>query len=404
MNYTELLKKLFEINMTGGIKLGLSNCLRLNAALNFPDRNFNSIHVAGTNGKGSVTKKIAKTLENVGYKVGQYTSPHISCFRERISINGQMISEKSVEKHLSEVFEVAESEDINATFFEYTTLLALSYFSKEKVDFVVLETGLGGRLDATNIVKPKLTIITSISLEHVEILGDSLEAITREKAGIIKSGVPVVLGPRVPIHIIHEVSENLCCPCIQVEGSFLNYEAENCAIAKTALAMMSIPEEAIQKGLTASMPCRLEKWHDEHGRCRIILDVAHNPDGLAHLFQAIRQFTSLPLRVICGLSKTKDLEGCLKIIKQNAAYIHLVEAPNGRGASVEFLHKLLVQLGLNEDNLTIKGSISDNVEYALKQTEFIIICGTFFIMSEVRAALGISEPRDLQDMNERKTT
>ncbi len=397
MKYNQLLQKLLSVNLSGGMKLGLGNCLRLNAAMGFPDRSFISIHVAGTNGKGSVTKKIAKALECAGYRVGQYISPHISSFRERISVNDQMISEEAIETHLPTVFAAAEKEHITATFFEYATLLALHYFAQQKVDYAVLETGLGGRLDATNIVMPKLTIITSISLEHTEILGNDLESITREKAGIIKLNTPVIVGPRTPIDVVQEIAARHGSPCIQVKGSFPNFEEENRAIAKAALETLSIPASAIQQGLEANLPCRLEKLHD-----RAILDAAHNPDGLKNLFKAIRQFTAQPLRIICGLSKTKDLQMCLDIIKQHAAYIHLVEAPNGRGAPVRFLYELLIALGMNSENIIMEASISQTVQQALQEKELLIICGSFFIMSDARMALGVSEPRDPEDMNERK--
>ena len=196
--YQTFINRLFAINLHGGMKLGLKNMETLNAMLGTPTQHFKCIHVAGTNGKGSVVYKIAKSLEKEGLRVGLYTSPHISSFRERIQINGQLIDESSVVAGLSRIFEEIDKSKIPATFFEITTALALKYFADQKVDYVVLETGLGGRLDATNIVTPVLSIITSISLEHTEYLGSTLEAIAKEKGGIIKPYVPIFIGPRVP--------------------------------------------------------------------------------------------------------------------------------------------------------------------------------------------------------------
>lgn len=414
MNYSKLIKKLFEVNLYGGIKLGLSNCLCLDAALAFPSQSFKSIHVAGSNGKGSVTKKISAALESAGYRVGTYTSPHISCFRERICVNGTMISEKSVELILTQLFNLAAQEKITPTFFEFTTLLALRYFAQEKVDFAVLEVGLGGRLDATNIVTPTLSVITSISLEHTDILGSTIEEIACEKAGIIKPGVPVVVGPRTPQQLLQKIADELRSPCIKVSGDFMEYEEENQVIAKTALETLGIPEPAIKSGLEAHLPCRLEVFTREQlpideGQLfpeQIILDVAHNADGLDHLFKSLRKrFPTQQFRVVFGLSKTKDIPACLSIIKQHATHLHLTEAPNGRGVTSKDLYDTLVAMGVAHEVIFQSPSITESVHLAMKsscvQNQLLVVCGTFFIMSEARSALGINEPRDYVDMNEK---
>lgn len=412
MQYHELINKLYEVNLFGGMKLGLSNCLTLNAAMGFPSDSFQSIHVAGTNGKGSVTKKIACALEHEGYRVGLYISPHISCFRERISVNGFMIPEKAVESILSHLFVLADQMSVKPSFFEFATLMAFQYFAEEKVDFSVIEVGLGGRLDATNIVTPKLSVITSISLEHTEILGSTVEEIAQEKGGIIKPNVPFVLGPKTPQRIFHQIAKEQSSPCIQVDGDFNTYEEENCAIAKTALNYLGISENAVVKGLAAKLPCRFEiyskKQFPQYNRFpeTIIFDVAHNPDGLTSLFKAIKQlFPNEHLRILFGLSKTKDIKACLAIIKNNASHFHLVEAPNGRGAKIQDLYNLLVSANVPKENLFCSPTIRENFKFALEKAhaekQLLIICGTFFIMSEIRNELGINEPRDITDMNER---
>jgi dihydrofolate synthase / folylpolyglutamate synthase len=411
-NYPKIIKRLFNVNLFGGIKLGLENCVRLNQALDFPSQAFTSIHIAGTNGKGSVVTKIASALQESGLRVGLYTSPHISCFRERIRINDEMISEDTVERLLTKIFTLAEQLKIPATFFEFTTLLAFAYFAEQNVDIAVVETGLGGRLDATNIVKPKLTAITSISLEHTEILGTTLEEIAREKGGIIKTGVPVVIGPRVPKRVIRELAHHKKSQCIEVTGNFVHFDDENQAIAKACLNTLNINPQAIQKGLEKLPPCRIEiltypsKHHLTLFPKAIILDVAHNPDGIAALLAMMdHTFPGQPIRTICGLSKNKDLAGCLKLLKKRAIHFHLVEAVNGRGASVSSLEDILLKLETPKSTIsiapTIASTVAQAVELAAHKNEIVLACGTFFIMSDIRAALGIQEPRDPIDINER---
>lgn len=408
ISYSELIQRLFHINLFGGIKLGLQNCYRLQHHLNYPDRSFQSIHVAGTNGKGSVTTKIACGLQGAGYKVGLYTSPHISCFRERIKINGEMIPEQDVVSLLPLLLKLREDKQIPATFFELTTFLAFLYFAQEKVDFAVLETGLGGRLDATNVVSPLLSVITSISLDHTEVLGHTIEEITQEKAGIIKPFVPVIIGPRVPETVIQAKANQEKSPLFQVVGTFENYEQENQAIAKAALEKLSasfpLSQEAINQGLKGCQPCRFECLPMDPP---VILDVAHNPDGLFHLFKAVRKrFPDKSIRVVFGLSKNKDIEQCLKIIVEAGTDFHLIEAPSERAAPVALLEKGLEEQQVNPKHLFINQTIEESVAKALQQArdhqQILVICGSFFIMSPVRAVLGIQETRDLFDMNERQ--
>lgn len=407
MNYSELIRQLFNINLHGGMKLELDNVLRLQQLFHFPDRSFSSIHVTGTNGKGSVTTKIAAAFQQAGYRTGLYTSPHLACFRERIRINGQMISEDSVQKHLSLLFETVELEKIPATFFELTTFLAFLHFAHEKVDVAVFETGMGGRLDATNCIHPILSVITSISLDHTEFLGSTIEEVALEKAGIIKDKIPVVIGPQVPWEPIREIAVLRGSPCIRVEKQLLHFEEENRAIAGAALEHLSthyqLSSEAIAQGLEAKQPCRLEKV----GRYpNVLLDVAHNPDGLRHLFQALQLETpQKPLRILFGLSKSKDIRGCVELIAQHGDYFHLVEAQNGRGVPTEKLYASMREEGIAAERLSLHTSISEAVitaqQEAQKNQELLLICGSFFIMGEARQALGYEEVMDSIDLNER---
>jgi dihydrofolate synthase / folylpolyglutamate synthase len=402
-DYKSLLKKLFAVNLHGGMKLGLSNIEKLNNFLGNPNQNFVSIHVAGTNGKGSVSTKIAEALKCEGYRVGLFTSPHISTFRERIKVNDTLIDENTTAKLLQKIFSLAEKEKINATFFEIVTALAFLYFSEQRVDYAILETGLGGRLDATNIVIPQLSIITSISLEHTEFLGHTLEEITLEKAGIIKPGIPVVIGPCVQTKIVEEIANSQKSSFEQVTGHFIYFDDENRAIARRALEMLHISENSISKGLKALPPCRMEMIGDNP---HVLLDVGHNPDGLEHLLQAIKQkFHQISIRVVFGLSKSKDIDGCLNVLMRMGDNFHLVEATNGRGLDVQALHKKMIEHYFNPDHIFIDGDISHTIQKALheakKHRQLLVICGTFFIMSDARAALGINEPCDDYDINER---
>lgn len=189
-DYAGLVHELFLINRTRYVKLGLDSMTDLGKAMGYGwiGEGLPIIHVAGTNGKGSVVTKTAQVLQDHGYRVGRFISPHVSSFRERMSVNGEHISEQQVCEILPQILRTAEKNQISATFFDFTTMLALRFFHMSNCDYVVLETGLGGRLDSTNVVDPAISIITSISLEHTAILGDTIPEITREKAGIIKPG------------------------------------------------------------------------------------------------------------------------------------------------------------------------------------------------------------------------
>lgn len=415
-SYQELLNRLFSVNLHGGMKLGLENCLKLNQILDSPIDRFSSIHVAGTNGKGSVSTKIAAALQATGLRVGLYTSPHISSFRERIRINGQMISEEDVQKHLTKMFEITDKFLIPATFFELTTLMAFNYFAAQNIDVAVVETGLGGRLDATNIITPLLSIITSISLDHTDILGSTLEEITKEKGGIIKPNVPVAIGPRVPSNIIKEIAASLSSPCIIVDDVQADdYQVENNAIARAALKHLQVPDYAIEVGLQASPACRMEILPQDRLASvlphtplpsSIVLDVAHNPDGIRHLIRTLSgRFANTPFRFIIGLSKNKDIASCFKEIMPIASHIHLVEASSERAASNQFLYQELLNLGFPSSRITLEKNISGAIKQGFRSAgiskdEILVICGTFFIMAEARRTLGFQEPFDSVNLNE----
>ncbi|MGA8164819.1 MAG: Mur ligase family protein [Waddliaceae bacterium] len=388
--YQRLLSRLYSFSLQRGRKLGLDNPLRLCKELGRPQASYPCIHIAGTNGKGSVATKVAKGLESRYSHVGLFTSPHISSFRERIRINGEIIDEEDIVGNLEKIFALAEEMGILATFFEFTTALAFHYFAQRQVKIAVIETGLGGRLDATNILSPLLTVITSISLDHTDVLGKTHREIAKEKAGIIKPGIPTILGPSA--HCVPVPSET---PCIKVCEVGEHVEVENQAIARAVLEHLDIPEKVIKKALTTRPPCRGEVL--EEGGKSVMMDVAHNPDALFKLFRWI-DVPPHRLSVICGLSKEKDLSACLTVIGRHAGRIHLVPSPNGRCAQPEHLAGLLSQQGFPSSRVTIHHSIKESVHHVLSHQQNneqrVLICGSFYIMSEARQALNIEEPRD----------
>lgn len=405
--YEKILEETYQLSLHGGMKMGLQNSLRLREHADYPDKNYQTIHVAGTNGKGSVSIKIASALAAEGYKVGLYTSPHLSSIRERFKINGKMISKADFTAVMESIFALSREQEIAATFFETLTAAAFVYFSNQHVDFAVIETGLGGRLDATNVITPCLSVITSIEFDHCEILGQTIEEIAREKAGIIKPKVPVVIGPGVPFNIIKEVAEAQSSPVFQVIETDPFFETQNCLIALQALDVLKreciLSDASIQKGLTVKQPCRFEVVGDSP---TLILDVAHNPDGLKACFSEVkRRYPSQNIHVVFGISTNKDVSECLKVIAMNGSAFYPVTAENGRGIQADLLAKDLAQF----TNLPIKESSSLllNFETAKKEAAennaVIVVCGTFFIMAPIRKALGIVEESDFIDLNEKKS-
>lgn len=381
----------------------------LSALFSCPEKKYPTIHVAGSNGKGSVTTKIAKALEFSGLKVGLYTSPHISTFRERITINGNKISENEVSNYLTRIFSTIDKEKISATFFEITTLLGFCYFADNQIDIAVIETGLGGRLDATNIIHPQLSVITTLSLEHTAILGKTLPEIAREKAGIIKQNVPVVLGPKVPVDLIAPYAAKLNALCIPVEGTFMTFDAENSTTAEACLKYLKIAANAISEGCKVRPSCRMEKIELRRLKTKqptaIILDVAHNPEGLENLFSSIRQlYPHLPFRVLCGFSSDKEIPECVSVLKEHGSGFHLVQARSSRALESEKLYAEFIHQGILKDKLFLADTIEDNLSLALELAaqngEILIVCGTFYIMAQVRAFFGFVEATDPFELNE----
>ncbi|MGE5195721.1 MAG: bifunctional folylpolyglutamate synthase/dihydrofolate synthase [Anaerolineae bacterium] len=384
-SYEEVIKRLYALGDSSYAGLGLGRLRVFLDEIGSPERCFPSIHIAGTNGKGSVAVKIAKALTLSGLKVGLYTSPHLESFCERIAIDGHHIAEKSVVQHISELLQISLRYGAPPTFFEMATLVCLTHFRSEKVDIAVIETGLGGRLDPTNLITPVLSVITSISFDHVHLLGDTLEKIAFEKAGIIKAGVPVVLGPRVLFQTIEKQIEMCQSPVFRVQHRGKFYDEENRAIAAAALNAISLhfptSSDAKEKGLDTRPQCRFELF------CGAILDVAHNPDGFLRLFEAIDyHFPNRPVRLVVGLCRDKEVAKCLEIAKRGSQFIHFVRSSHQKAMGVKELSVLSGDFP-HAGHFEIKEGVKEAFKEARKERELLVVCGSFYLMEETKLAL-----------------
>jgi dihydrofolate synthase / folylpolyglutamate synthase len=342
---------------------------KLSTILSAPQSSYPTIHVTGTNGKGSVCLKIAKALENTGLKVGLFTSPHIDSFCERISINGVDISQGRAESGILRLFEIEE-----ASFFEIATFLAFDYFREQKVDIAVIEAGIGGLLDSTNVITPEVSVITSISRDHEDVLGATLEEIAFQKAGIIKPGVPVVIGPTADFPIIRERASTL----FKVDFQPGFYDHENTAIAQKALEILGVPI----RGCEVRPRCRFEQIG------RNILDAAHNAAGFVKLLEAYDEhFPQEPFIAVLGMSSDKDVRSCLSILASRADHIYLVQADSSKALPVLEMSQMLRQEGY--DRLTAGLSIQESLKAALASGKRIVVCGSFYIMKEADEVLRI---------------
>lgn len=416
--YERWVRRIYQTNLFNPVKLGLDNIEDLHKFMGNPMDERPVIHVAGTNGKGSVALKIATTLQllNPSLKVGLFCSPHVSSFRERMQINGKLISEEQVVDLLPGIYGLCEKNEIPATFFEITTALAFMYF--RDADVVVLETGLGGRLDATNVIKaPALSIITSIGLEHTRILGDTIELIALEKGGIIKKDRPVLVGPHVPHEVLREcarekgASQYVTCEEILGETAheITDYDEENARTARAALTIFakqhpdivgsSMAEEILEQGTSIRPPCRFETVEMADG-VTVVLDVAHNPPAMEFLLRKLKKtYPNDKFRLVVGMSADKDVgmvgEMLLNVIDVDA--LHLVEAFHPRAAKLEDMvaaEPRLKNSHCDYEDRTITTQIKSAMEMAREKKEILVVCGSVFLMAEAREALGFDEPRD----------
>jgi dihydrofolate synthase/folylpolyglutamate synthase len=378
-------------------KADLSNTLALCNHLNNPHRYFKSIHIGGTNGKGSTSSMLASILQEAGYRVGLFTSPHLKDFRERIKINGKPISKDFVVSFVEE--NKSFFEDNNLSFFEMTTGLAFSYFANQKVDVAIFEVGMGGRLDSTNVIDPILSIITNIGLDHQQFLGNTLQAIATEKAGIIKSHVPVVIGEYV--EETRPVFENVATEKIAEihfaqDKSFPLYESDlkgdyqqaNKKTVLTAVSLLrvhfSITNDNIVSGLlnVVKNTGLLGRWQVLNQHPFVVCDTAHNAHGLNIVMNQLKNIKYDILHIVLGVVNDKNLNDILPLLPKNAKYYFA--KPNVlRGLDENVLKAEAEKVGLFGDIYT---SVTEAYNAALQsasENDAIYVGGSTFVVAEI---------------------
>lgn len=402
-------------------KHDLFNTLEICRFLNNPEKKFKTIHIAGTNGKGSVSHMIASIFQSAGFKTGLYTSPHLHDFRERIRINGEMIKEDEVIAFTKKITPLISQ--IEPSFFEVTVGMAFDYFSAEKVDIAVIETGLGGRLDSTNVIKPEIAIITNIGLDHTHILGNTIELIAAEKAGIIKEETPVVIGKAnhstrkiflakaeetrsniffaedryssssqylspdiISIQLTNKDTEGVNAFEADLPGL---YQQENLKTVLTAIDILrekgwELKDEAVKNGIRfAKKNTGLHgRWDIIRSNPLLIADVAHNIDGLSKLVEQIKISKFESLHVIVGFSADKDIDSLLKLLPVGATY-YFTQANIPRALNIATLKEHAYKLNLMGNPF---GNVNDAIEAALDKAnvnDLIIVCGSIFVVGEI---------------------
>ena len=431
MNYQQTLDFLYsQLPMFHRIgpaayKANLDNTWSLANHLGNPERKFRSIHIAGTNGKGSVAHLLASVFQEAGYKTGLCTSPHLKDFRERFRVNGEMMPESYVTGFVEKYMEFFET--IKPSFFEMTIAMTFAWFAEQKVDIAIIETGLGGRLDSTNIIQPELSVITNVGLDHVNLLGNTVEEIAWEKAGIIKPGIPVVAGKTraEALQVIRkkaiETNSDIFLAddsyrIIEHEILFLNgerllkgkllnekisvefecplsstYQLENiCTVALSVdiinrYSTFSVDEKAFKKGLRNVVKNTgiQGRWQILSENPLVICDSGHNTDGIASVLENIRQTPHKQLHFVLGMMNDKDITGILKMLPAENTTYYFCRPDVPRGLSVNELHEKALQAGL-------KGEMFESVNSALKKAkanagkeDLIFVGGSTFVVAEV---------------------
>lgn len=427
MNYQETLDWMFNKlpvyqNIgANAYKPGLDNTIALLGYLGNPHHNFKSVHVAGTNGKGSTSHMLASIFQETGYKTGLYTSPHLRDFRERIRINGEMIPEEHVIEFIEK--NKAEFEKMELSFFEMTVGMAFDYFSNEKVDIAIIEVGMGGRLDSTNIITPELSVITNIGLDHVQFLGNTLEKIAGEKAGIIKEGIPVVIGEtQAETHQVFENKANEChspiyfadqifdCDKIHIESQTLqeydiwknielyleaceiplmgNYQKKNLATVICAADLLrgkfNLSDDDIRSGIANVIRNThlMGRWQILGQDPLTIADTGHNVDGIREVVCQLAEMTYNKLHFVIGMVNDKDIDHVLQLLPHSCEY-YFCKADIPRGLDAKILAEKAFDLGLRGK---VYNSVRDAYLSALNDASFddiVFVGGSNFIVAEV---------------------
>lgn len=382
----------------GAYKEGLENTNILDRRFGHPHRSFKTIHIAGTNGKGSCSHTIASILQEAGYKVGLYTSPHLTDFRERIRVNGRKITEQYVMDFIDN--ERGFFEPLYPTFFELTTALAFKYFADEKVDVAVIEVGMGGRLDCTNIIQPDLSIITNISLDHTQFLGNTMAEIAREKAGIIKQGVPVIIGEttsetkpvftekakeaNADIFFAEDTEENNCFD-FELKGLYQkkNLKTILCAVSHLINIGYAITHENIIRGL--SRVCENTglqgRWQTVRINPTVICDTGHNIGGITYIAQQLKQQKCDTLRIVFGMVSDKNVDGVLELMPRDAVY-YFTQSSVKRAMPHTQIKELAQRHGLYGNSFTSVGVAYERALQESNENDLIFIGGSSFVVAD----------------------
>lgn len=421
MNYQETIEYLFNstpvFEKVGAkaYKPGLQTTETLDEHFGHPHRQFKSIHIAGTNGKGSCSHTLAAILQSEGYKVGLFTSPHLVDFRERIRVNGECISEQYIIDFVKE--ERSFFEPLHPSFFELTTALAFKYFAEQKVDIAIIEVGLGGRLDCTNIITPILSIITNISKDHTQFLGNTLADIAGEKAGIIKPGVPVIIGEDLPEtrSVFQQKAQKENSPIIfaqdenqqevqkaehingkmeyttrtwgKLTGELCgDYQAKNMNTILNAVKYLTLVKNkgtSIKYGIShvTELTGLMGRWQKIQDKPLVICDTGHNVGGWQYLAPQIKAQACRQLRIVFGMVDDKDVTTVMKMLPKDAIY-YWTQATTKRAIKVEKIAELGTSLGLN-------GNVYPSVNKAFKaaqadaaEDDFIFVGGSSYIVAD----------------------
>ena len=419
----------FERQGADGYKPGLETSLALDKLYKEPHRRFRIIHIAGTNGKGSTAHLLASCLQRCGYRVGLFTSPHLVDFRERIRVNGRKISRSYVMQWVSE-YQKKDLGGLQPSFFELTSTMAFDYFAWRNVNVAVIETGLGGRLDSTNIVTPELSIITNIGLEHQQFLGNTLEEIASEKAGIIKHGQPVVIGRAegvvrdvfereakrlyADIRFAQDRPEVLSAKhadgVLRIETANYgtldceltgDYQIENTNTVLTALNMLKrlkyrIREKAVHEGFAHVIENTglMGRWMRLGTHPLVICDSAHNPAGIEQVIKQLKHEDYKRLHMVMGFMADKDVKSILNLLPNDAVY-YFTQAQTSRSMTVEQLQSLAAKCGIDG---SIYNNVSEALDAARKQAndeDLIYVGGSMYVLAELLTALNYGD--DLSD-------
>jgi len=422
LNYNSILDYLynslpvFQKVGSPAYKEGLENTHALDQRLNHPHQKYPTIHVAGTNGKGSTSHLLAAILQQSGYKTGLYTSPHLIDFRERIKINGKMIPEDYVVSFVDKHIDFFNQ--IHPSFFEVTTAMAFDYFAHEKVDIAVIEVGLGGRLDCTNVISPVLSIITNISFDHTALLGNTLSAIATEKAGIIKSNTPVIIGEALPEtkNIFLQKAQAEKAPVVFVEEENPIVRAElsdtgkwifetkdysnligelgglvqekNAATVLCAIKILKekgykIIDSAVYEGFAnvVEITGLQGRWQCVGDNPKIILDTGHNVDGIKFIVKQLEKEKQNQLHIVIGMAGDKDIDSVLKLLPKDAIY-YFTKASVARAMDEKVLVEKALRLGLKGKSYSTVKQAIDDARKAANTNDIVFIGGSTFVVAD----------------------